>query len=470
MSYCDVIMNPFYNPFFLLKILNSYLRDINRLDRFSEEQLHCYQDKQIRNMVKYAFSVPLYQSIYKKHGITPNDISNRFDIQKLPVITKDHFKHLTPQDLVPRGKDPNSFVKISTSGTTGKSLGIYVDMYEIILGLFGYLRTIRSYGLDWRKNKLSIIGDFAPHTAESGYVKRGLLPKSWFQSSLTTIQWLDTNDPPEQILKSLESFQPDFIGGYTGMLGHIAVLKNKGMKSTIRPKLIASTGALLDLKLKQYIEQTFSTTVFEVYGATETGPIAYQPPKSNIYRVMSDFLVVEFHDENDKPVPTKKPGKLVVTKLYHGGTPIIRYDALNDIVSPKYGENNKNNLFAEEIQRIYGRDTIRLYRKDGKILLGSSLTTIFSRLLYQLETSKIRELKVIQQDLEHIDVNYVVDEKLRNEGTSVQRICEELATGFKEVFGSSVHVNFTEVSSVSRDEPRIITRVDPQSIKLTGFA
>ncbi len=463
-------MNPFYNPFFLLKILNSYLREINRLDRFTENQLHQYQDKQVRKMVKHAFSVPLYHSIYKKHGITLNDISTRFDIQKLPVITKDHFKNHSPQDLVPYGKDPNSYVKVSTSGTTGKSLGIYVDMYEIILGLFGYLRTIRSYGLDWRRNKLSIIGDFASHTAESGYVKRGLLPKSWFQSSLKTIQWLDTNDPPEQILQSLESFQPDFIGGYTGMLGHIAVLKNKGMKSTIRPKLIASTGALLDPKLKQYIEQSFSTTVFEVYGATETGIIAYQPPKSNRYRVMSDFLMLEVHDEHRNPVQSKHPGKMIVTKLYYGGTPIIRYDALNDIIAPEYKEIKKNNYFANEIHRIYGRDTIRLYRKDGKILLGSSLTTIFSRLLYQLETSKIRELKIIQQDLDQIDVNYVVDEKLRNEGASLERICDELSIGFKEVFGPSIRVNFSEVKSVSRDEPRIITKVDPLSIKLTGFA
>ena len=46
--YCDVMMNPFYNPFFLLKILKSYLRDIDRLDRFSEEKLHLFQDKQKR--------------------------------------------------------------------------------------------------------------------------------------------------------------------------------------------------------------------------------------------------------------------------------------------------------------------------------------------------------------------------------------------------------------------------------------
>ncbi len=60
------------------------------------------------------------------------------------------------------------------------------------------------------------------------------------------------------------------------MLGHLAVLKTQGYGKHVQPKLIASTGALLDPNLKKFIEETFETKVFEVYGATETGPIAYQ--------------------------------------------------------------------------------------------------------------------------------------------------------------------------------------------------
>lgn len=443
---------------------------MNRLDRYSEEKLHQFQDKRLRYMVDYAYKVPLYHSLYKKHGITPKDIKTRLDIVKLPIVTKDDFKDRSLSDLIPQGKNLSSVIKVSTSGTTGKSLDLYVDMYEVLLGLFGYLRTIRSHGIDWRRNKLSIIGDFAPHTAESGYVKRGLIPKSRFQSVVKNIQWLDTNDSPESVLNDLESFQPDFIGGYTGMLGHLAVLKNQGMKTTIKPKLIASTGALLDPKLKTYIEQTFSTTVFEVYGATETAPIGFQRPGRKAYSILSDLLLLEFQDEHGQPVASGEPGQLVVTKLYSGGTPIIRYNAINDIVSPQYIDKRDTLLLPDTIQRIYGRDTIRLFRKDGKILLGSALTTIFSRLLYELETSKIREMKVVQQSLDEIDVQFVVDDKLRESGVSIQEICDVLMDGFKEVFGSSINVSFSEVKKVSRDEPRIITKIDPSQIKITGFA
>jgi len=470
MFYTGVIMNPFYNPFFLLKIIKSYLRDINRLNRLTKDQLHRFQDIQTRNIVRYAWKVPVYQQLYKQHGIHPKMIKNRFDLQKLPIVTKDDFTNRSVQDLIPRWKNPSSVIKVSTSGTTGKSLALYVDMYEILLGLFGYLRTIQAYEINWKHHKLAIIGDFAPHTAESGYIKKGLIPKSWFGSAFRNIKWLDTNDSPESILKSLESFQPDFIGGYAGMLGHLAVLKNQGFKSTIQPKIIASTGSILDPKLKKYIEQTFTSKIFEVYGATETGPIGFQPPKKNEYKVMSDFLLLEIQNEQGQMMSSKEPGHLVVTKLYSGGTPIIRYNAINDIVSANYPSAQNENVYPEELYRIYGRDSIRLYRKDGKIILGSTIATIFSRLLYKLETSKIRDIKVIQESLNKIVVNFVVDKNLRTKGVHINEICKELAQGFKETFGETIIVQFNEVDTVNRDEPRILTKVNPESIKITGFA
>ena len=462
-------MNPFLNPVFLLRILNSYTNHINRLQRLSNEKISQLQNKQLRKMVNKAFSVPMYRELYQKADVRISDIQTIADLQKLPIITKEHFAKYKPEELIPSNKNIDQFIKVSTSGTTGKSLSIYVDMYEIIVGLFGYLRTIQDYGLSWRKNKLSIIGDFASHTAETGYVRHGLMPNSISKNAFKSIQWLDTNDTPEKVIEQLNNFKPDFIGGYTGMLGHLAVLKQQGQGKDIHPQVIASTGALLDNNLKKFIESSFNTKVFEVYGATETGPIAYQCNHAGIYHIMSDFLFLEFVDEENKPVASKEPGHMLVTKLYGGGTPIIRYNAINDIVAPLY-EYHKCNVSGNLIHKIYGRDKIRLFKKDGKIVLASSLTSIFSRLLYQLQTSKIREMKVVQKNLEEIEISIVIDEKLRNIGPSIDEIYKVFEQGFKEKFGNSVSVVCKEVEKVSRDEPRIISLVDPKDIKITGFA
>jgi phenylacetate-CoA ligase len=461
-------MNPFHNPFFLLKVLKSYLLDIDNLRRFDEGQLQRYRAKRFRKMVQHAFTVPMYHDLYKKAGIRSEDIKDLKDIDKLPIVSKEDIKQYFPDGVIPQSKRKDQLIKVSTSGTTGKSLAIYVDMYDIVMGLFGYLRTIKEYGLNWRKHRLSIIGDFAPHTAETGYVKKGLFPKAWFQSMLDNIQWLDTNDKPECIIEELDRFQPDFIGGYTGMLGHLAVLKENGLGKKIAPRYIASTGALLDPYLKRFIEDAFHTHVFEVYGATETGPIAFQCKEKGKYHVMSDLLHLEFF-EDGMPVSSKEPGHLIVTKLYGGGTPIIRYDAISDVVSPLY-EKHDCGLSGDLIEKIYGRDSIRLYRKDGKILLAASLTGIFTKLLYELKTSKVRDIKVIQHSLDKIEVQAVIDEQLRDKGPLIEEIFSVLKEGFIDMFGSEIEVITKEVKEVSRKEPRIVSKVDISDFKISGYA
>ena len=460
-------MNPFYNPFFLLKILKYYFIDINNLRRFNESQLKRFRDKNFRKIIKIAFSVPMYSDIYKKAGVKIEDIRGLDDIIKLPIISKHEIKKYYPDGLIPKNRDKNDFVTVSTSGTTGKSLSIYVDMFDILIGLFGYLRTVKEYDLNWRKNKLSIIGDFAPHTAESGYVKKSLFSNAWIQKYMGNIQWLDTNDKPEKVLEELNEFKPDFIGGYTGMLGHLAVLKEEGKGEKIKPKVIASTGSLLDSDLKDYISNVFNAPVFEVYGTTETGPIAFQCKEFDKYHIMSDLLHVEFI-EDDRVVSSKEPSHILVTKLFGGGTPIIRYNAINDIVSPLY-EKHDCGLSGDLIEKIHGRDSIYLYRSDGKKVLAMSMTGIFSKLLYKLKTSKFRDIKVIQNDVKTFEIQFVVDKMLRDTGPSIDDILSVLKQGFKDVFGEDIVVDFKEVDKISRSEPRIITKIDSKDIKASGY-
>jgi len=252
------------------------------------------------------------------------------------------------------------------------------------------------------------------------------------------------------------------------MLGHLAVLKEEGFGKNINPEIIVSTGAVLDSSLKKYISRIFDAPVFEVYGTTETGPIAFQCKDFGIYHIMSDLLHVEFV-ENDNFVSSKEPGHILVTKLYGGGTPIIRYNAINDIVSP-LNDKHDCGLSGDLIEKIYGRDSIFLYRKDGKKVLTNTLTGIFSKLLYDLKTSKFRDIKVIQHDIDNFEIQAVVDEKFNKFPPSVDEIFSVLVMGFKEYFGNNINVETKLVKSISRKEPRIITKVNSNDIRINGYA
>jgi len=168
-------MNPFYNPIFLSKILFKYSFYIDRLKKLNEKELNNFRDKALRNIVRYAFTVPLYHDKYKKAGIQPNSINKIKDIEKLPIITKEDIKKYYPTGIISSKINKKNLLEISTSGTTGKKLTIYQDMYDVVQWFFNHIRALREHEIYWRKDRLTIIADLSPHTIENGFIIRGLL-------------------------------------------------------------------------------------------------------------------------------------------------------------------------------------------------------------------------------------------------------------------------------------------------------
>jgi phenylacetate-CoA ligase len=278
------------------------------------------------------------------------------------------------------------------------------------------------------------------------------------------VQWLDTNSPPEEVIDALESFKPDCIWGYVGMLGHLALLKEQGRGAHVSPRVITATGSILDPPLKKILQQAFHSEVYEVYGATESGPIAFQCTHGG-YHVLSDLLYLEVVRQG-QPVPVSTPGNLVVTKLYGTGTPIIRYNAINDIVSLRESSCPCGQA-GQLIGRIYGRDDLSLILPGGRVLLPASFAEIFSKLLYELHTRKVRNTKIIQHDLQSIEVQVELDPKITT--PSDEEVCRFLQVQFAAKAGPGVAVSVHPVPQIEKGSLRIISHVDRGSIVVSDY-
>jgi phenylacetate-coenzyme A ligase PaaK-like adenylate-forming protein len=361
----------------------------------------------------------------------------------------------------------DSLVEVSTSGTTGKVLPLYVDILDIITGLFAYIRTLHEYEMNIWKNRITIIGDFAPHTAESGYITRGLQPRLNVTKMFKNIQWLNTNDNPKDVIIAINNFQPEFIGGYVGMLGHLALLKENGLGKDISPSYIAATGSVLDPFLKSFIEKTFHTKVFEVYGATESGLIGFQC-KQGSYHLMSDFVYAEFLKDGQQ-VDSGEGGEMIITKFYGNGTPIIRYTAINDIVAPLKRTCSCGKAGAL-IKKVYGRNDLAIYLPNGTVLLPSSFSEIYSKILYDLKTNKVKNTKIIQHNLTTLEIQVVIDEALRTVDPSVEEIFQFIQTEFREKTEHTMSVTVTEVDSIDTSQsPRIQSMIDKSKYTITRY-
>lgn len=442
-------MNPFHNPVFLLRIAKSYLSDIDRIWRFDQEKLKKFQDKIFRSIVSYAYTVPLYNKKYKACGVHPDDIKGIDDIYKLPFISKKDLREHFPEEIIPKGFNKKYAQCISTSGSTGKPVFIYLDKHASIKCLLAFARELKAYGGNWKKSRTVLIIDTGPGSVEHAMFANSAVPFLKKFMSLKNIKYLHIGRKPEELINELNGFNPEYIGSDPNMLRQLAYLKNSGLGEDIHPQFVFSGGSMLDSSTKNYIKNAFNATVLDVYGTTEGGPLAFQCMKGN-YHVNSDFVYLEFLDDENNPVPNNTPGHLVTTKLYGGGTPIIRYTGIDDIVTP-IEKNCTCGITTHMIKQIEGRSTDLISLPNGKTLSPLTLTGIPAKTMENFNSYKIKQFQIIQHKKDQIEVLIVIDDKLRNVGIPVETLLKELQKRFTQKIGSGVAITVNETDGIQKD-------------------
>lgn len=446
-------MNPFHNPVFLSKILKSYLIDINRVWNTTPEKMRVYQDKQIRKMVKFAYEhVPLYHEKYKTNNIHPSDIKGRADLKKLPFITKNDIKNNFPDGIIPNNFNKKYGAKVSTSGSTGKPVSIYYDLFSSIKYVEGFVRILKAYGGKWNKSKILLVIDTKPGTVEHASFQSSVAPFIRKFISLDNIKYLYVGEKTETLIKQIEEFNPKYLGSDPNTLREFAFYRNKNTGLGINPEKIFSSGAMLDSFTRQYIEKAFNKKVLDTYGSTEAGPHAFECVQGNGYHVNSDFLYMEFLDSNNEAVSYDTPGRLVVTRLYGQGTPIIRYTGVEDVITPIEPVNDCGITTTEMIKIIGGRSMEIIRLPNGKTIAPFHVTTIPSAVMEELDTNKIRQFQIIQHQIDDIEVLVSIDEKLKNKPPSTETILKKLEKRYAKKFGPEVNLTIREVDNIEKDK------------------
>lgn len=449
---------------FMIRLAKIYLSDINRLWSFDEEKLKKYQDKSFRKMVKYAYTVPMYHDKYKKAGIHPDDIKVIEDIEKLPFITKNDLRSNYPDKIIPSDfKSDDGFI-LSTSGSTGKPVFIYVDRFAAVKSLFAFIRVLKAYGGHWKKSKSCLIIDVEPGSAENAFFSESVMPFVNKIISLDHIKYIHLGEKPEKIMKELNEFQPEFIGTDPNMLRQLAYLKQNGHGKNVNPKYIGSGGSMLDEYTKRYVENAFDTRVFDIYGTTEGGPIGFECVEGGCYHIHSDFVYLEFLDGENKPVPFDNPGYTVITKLYGGGTPIIRYTGIDDIAVP-ISKKTSCGITSQMIKHIEGRPSELIYLPNEKTLSPLSVTGIPAKVMEHFNSYKIKQFQIVQHDLDDVEILIVIDEKQRNQGVKPKEMLDELQKRFSKSIGNKVKVRVTETDFIQKDARSDYIKVIVSKIK-----
>ncbi len=456
------MINPFLNPVFTFKAVKSYLFDVDRLWDISPEKLKRFQDRALRRAVKYAYTVPLYNKKYKELNIHPNDIRGIDDLHKLPMVSKNDIRDAFPNSVIPKNVNKNKLWIIHSSGSTGKPLSFYRDTFGLLQDLVYGDRSLRIVDINWRKDRLT---SFGPHDSPGRYdyaAKHAILDNlKFFSSSLVNAQHLTyTYKDLNEKIEKINTFKPDFILGPPVDIQALAFLKKKGYGKDIKPRVIVTSGGMLDGYVRSYIEDAFHCKVVDMYSSVEMGLGAIECEEGN-YHVLSDYLYLEFLDEKGEPVSSGEPGHVVLTRFFGKGTPFIRYTGLDDIVTPLY-DTCPCGLYSQLIKRIDGRRVHQIKSPDGKYITPS----IFTEPMRVLKTEKILQFQVVQEKLDKIDILIVINEDKRNDPPSLDKLIAEIKKEYYKIFGKTFQFEVKEVKKVigsdnlSKPPSPIITKLN----------
>jgi len=423
----------------------------------SNEELKKFQNISLKKIVNYAYHVPLYREKYKKAGIHPRDIKGLNDIEKLPFISKDDMRKFSPEGIIsPNFNKKNGFIS-RTGGTTGEPLLIYFDMYTIIKGMLGFLRAFKEFDVDWRKTKMSLLLDLSERSFENEYFVNSIFPTIKPIFPQKNIQIFDLFSITPEVIKKIDDFQPEFIGGYPFAMIQLAILKNKGYGKNINLKCIMTSGSYMDNHLRKLVEGVFDTKVYDFYAATESGPIAFECKNGN-YHVHSDLIYPEFIINGER-VSSGKTGSLILTKLYGGGTPIIRYSGIDDVVTTE--ENDCScGLAGTLIKKIHGRKNDSILLPNGKMALPSFMENILGETVHEAKANKIRRIQIIQHKIDSLEIKILFDEELKNIGTSPDEIISILRGKLIDKLGSNIEISINEVEKFDGKDPYFVCKVD----------
>ena len=272
----------------------------------------------------------------------------------------------------------------------------------------------------------------------------------------------------DKIIDTLNNFQPDYILSYPITFQQLAYFKKKGFADKLNPKIMLSSGYVLDEYTRSYVEDAFKSPLLNTYTAAESmSDIAFECP-CKTWHINYDFYHVEAIDDENQIVGPEEQGHLVLTRLFGKGTPFIRYTGMDDWVKiiPDFecSCGLRTPVFKDGVE---GRRSTSVILPDGRVFPSASFA-ILSVALNDLKTFKVTQFQIIQKNIDTIEILLVIDDKLRDIGPSVDSIFQKIAEVYQKKVGPGVTIKIKEVPNIKsppgKPAPLVISNVKPEDV------
>ncbi len=390
------------------------------------------QDQEVRSIALHACqTVPFWATRFSAAGMSPQDIRQVTDLQRLPLLTKadlrEHGDLLLSHDY---GRD--QLHKQTTSGSTGVSVVTYRDDACQQLQRAATLRSDQWSGWRLGERIAAIWGNPEIRSDWRGRLRRAILDRYYI--------YLDTLRMDEAAINAfvagLVHTPPSMLFGHAHSLYLVAsYINSRRPDIAIRPKAILSTCMVLHDFERTLIEEVFCCKVTNRYGCEEVSLIACECERHEGLHVNSDCVYVEILDKDGAACQPGQPGRVVVTDLHNRAMPIIRYE-----VGDMARWSNKPCSCGRTLPllaQIEGRVADYVVTRSGEYISGISLTENFA-----VQVPGVAQMQIIQEDFDRFVFRIV---KGKDFGVASDLTIQELVRGR---FGDGVHYDCDFVPSI----------------------
>jgi phenylacetate-coenzyme A ligase PaaK-like adenylate-forming protein len=232
-----------------------------------------------------------------------NRLKNCTKWQEIPPLTRNEI------ESIPISTRDNRVTASTTSGTTGQKIRIAASAEEWLFRRFLLYRPYAFYpGLPHRIRQ-AIFVDAAPHAETNSPDGIQIGPRRYDR-------WMiSARSPLNRIWSRLAWIGPHLVTGFPSAMVRVAEFFGRELRR-LKVKAISPAGELLDPRWRECLQDAFQAPVYDRYGATECGGLAWQCPFCSRYHANSDEVIIEADQGRG----------CLVTPLYQTTQPLLRYE------------------------------------------------------------------------------------------------------------------------------------------------
>ena len=403
------------------------------------------QARRVRSIVAYAYRhVPYYRETMDRLGLSAGGFQSAEDLAKLPLLRREELQR-DPEYFVSRAQPLDRYLRVRSSGTTGRPCTYYFDVAgaceAAVQGeraravLAPLLGKPRAYRQTW----ITLPGGSSTRGAlflrEHTLLPLGLRPR----------QQLSAFDPVDENIRLINDFKPDVVhslGSYLTML--FARLHATG-ETFHRPKAVRYTSDALPQSARHLMASEFNVPAFGVYEAVEVPNIAFECAQHTGLHVNLDSCVVRIVDGEGRTLSDGSTGEVVVSNLVNRATLLLNYE-LGDLAAllPNRCSCGRSLPLLSYVQ---GRSDDWLESADGQLVNPYVVET------FRYEDD-IWQWQAAQESRTHFTVRLVPSPVCDRQDTE-RRIVDD----FRRTFGYDITVDLRFVDSVERTASGKVRRV-----------